>query len=155
MRLWVISPERLWRASIALQRRGHWLLAFCVKQLNTLLYHNSLSPAASVGEGLHLGHYSLAIVVNGNVVIGERVKIWHNVTLSVRSPAQLIIEDDVKIGTGAIVLAPHRSVLRIGAGARVGAGTVVTRDVPAGATIVGAAPRLVSGEDAHESAPEG
>jgi serine O-acetyltransferase len=152
MRLWLISPERLWRLSIALQHRGHWVLAFWTKQLNTLLYHNSLSPAASVAADIHLGHYGLGVVVNGKVVIGERVKIWHNVTLTVRTRAQLVIEDDVKIGTGAIVIAPPRNVLRIGAGARVGAGTVVTSDVPPGATIVGAAARVVERGDTSASA---
>ena len=45
----------------------------------------------------------------------------------------MIIEDDVWIGIGAIVL----KGTRIGRGARVGAGAVVTRDVAAGATVAG------------------
>jgi acetyltransferase-like isoleucine patch superfamily enzyme len=45
----------------------------------------------------------------------------------------VIIEDDVWIGIGAIIL----KGTRIGRGARVGAGAVVTRDVPAGATVAG------------------
>jgi serine O-acetyltransferase len=144
MRLWVISPERLWLLSIALQKRGHWVVAFWVKQLNTLLYHNSLSQAASVASDIHLGHYSLGIVINGDVVIGQRVKIWHNVTLSVRGGrGRVIIGDDARIGTGAIVIAPPRRVLRIGPGAKVGAGTVVTHDVPAGATVVSAPTRVI------------
>ena len=81
-KLWLISPERLWLLSIALQRRGHWMPAFAVKQLNTILYHNSLAPGASVGADIALGHYSHGIVINSNVEIGRRVKIWHNVTLT-------------------------------------------------------------------------
>ncbi|HYB23125.1 MAG TPA: hypothetical protein VED41_04965, partial [Solirubrobacteraceae bacterium] len=77
-RFWVFSPERLWLASIALRKRGHWVLAFWLKQLNTLLYHNSLAPAASVGPDLQLGHNSIGIVVTGNCELGSRVKIWHN-----------------------------------------------------------------------------
>ena len=41
------QPERLWLLSIALHRSGRWRLAFAVKQLNTILYHNSLAPAAT------------------------------------------------------------------------------------------------------------
>jgi acetyltransferase-like isoleucine patch superfamily enzyme len=45
----------------------------------------------------------------------------------------VVIEDDAWIGIGAIVL----KGVRIGAGARVEAGAVVTRDVPSGATVAG------------------
>jgi serine O-acetyltransferase len=81
-RFWVFSPERLWLLSIALQTRGRWVLAFWVKQANALLYHNSLAPGAVVARDIWLGHNSIGIVVTSNCVIGERVKIWHNVTLS-------------------------------------------------------------------------
>lgn len=155
-KLWLISPERLWLFSIALHRRGHWVLAFWVKQLNTILYHNSLSPGASVSPDISLGHYSHGIVINSNTVIGQRVNIWHNVTLTGRreasrsraqrrtgsgrsgpgSPARILVEDDVMIGVNAVIVAPRGRGLRIGRGARIGAGAVVTEDVPAGATVV-------------------
>ncbi len=171
-RLWVFSPERLWLGSIALRKRGHWMLAFWLKQVNTLLYHNSLAPVASVSPDIHLGHNSIGIVVTGSCEIGERVKIWHNVTLSAgrrvrvspRSspagaanstgtpsysgpPSRIIIEDSVKIGANAVVIAPRGRTLRIGRGARIGAGTVVTKDVPAGGTMVGPPARLVEQEE--------
>lgn len=52
----------------------------------------------------------------------------------------VVIEDDVHLGIGAIVL----KGVRIGAGARVGAGAIVTRDVPSGATVEGN-PAIVTG----------
>jgi serine acetyltransferase len=170
-RLWVMSPERLWLASSALSGRGHWVLAFWLKQLNGFIYHNSLAPGASVSPDVFLGHNGLGIVVNRNVEIGKRVTIWQNVTLAAGRPerrrwrderdgdeqpptapangkppgprARIVIEDDVKIGANAVVIAPRGTTLRIGQGARVGAGTVVTEDVPAGAMIVGAVPRVL------------
>jgi serine O-acetyltransferase len=154
-RLWLFSPERLWLLSIALNRRGHWRLAFAVKQLNTILYHNSLAAGASVAPDVLLGHYGHGIVVGANVEIGRRVKIWHNVTLTagrrapaetahpVGPPAKLIIEDGVRIGANAVVIAPRGRELRIGRGARIGAGVVVTKDVPARATVVTAPPRVL------------
>jgi serine acetyltransferase len=147
-KLWLISPERLWALSRMLHRRGHWLLAFWVKQLNTALYHNSLSPGAIVGADVLLGHYSHGVVVNSNVEIGDRVKIWHNVTLTAGRPprrdgkrldgppARIVIENGVKIGTNAVVVAQRGQCLRIGRGARLGAGVVVTQDVPSRATVV-------------------
>jgi serine O-acetyltransferase len=167
-RMWVFSPEQLWLASIALAQRGHWILAFWLKQVNGLIYHNSLSPGARVGRDVWLGHNSLGIVVNANVEIGNNVLIWHHVTLAAGRPgrggredgangravaeregpgvARIVIEDNVTLGTGAIVIAPRGTTLRIGAGARIGAGTVVTADVPPKARLVGARPRIV-GED--------
>jgi serine O-acetyltransferase len=166
MRLWVISPEKLWLMSIALHRRGHWMLAFSVKQVNTFLYHNSLGPGASVGPDILLGHYSHGIVVTSNAVIGRRVKIWHNVTLSAgrtlrpgqpKPPGpqpQIIVEDDVKIGTNAVIIAPRGRSLRIGRGARIGAGAIVTDDVPAGATVVPPPARVILREATGEASSE-
>jgi serine O-acetyltransferase len=154
-KLWLISPEKLWLISIALQRRGLWMAAFAVKQLNTILYHNSLAPGASVSPDVALGHYSHGIVVNRNVEIGRGVKIWHNVTLTAGRPARggapgeerslsrIVLEDGVKIGTNAVVIAPRGQTLTIGRGARIGAGAIVTESVPAGATVVSPPSRVL------------
>jgi len=154
MKLWLISPEKLWLFSIALQRRGLWVAAFAVKQLNTILYHNSLAPGASVSPDVSLGHYSHGVVVNRNVEIGRRVKIWHNVTLTagrieraddgrVGPRARIVIEDDVKIGANAVIIAPRGETLSIGRGARIGAGAIVTESVPAGATVISPPSRVL------------
>jgi serine O-acetyltransferase len=170
-RLWLFSPERLWLLSIRLLSRGHWVLAFWVKQLNTFLYHNSLAPGASVSPDISLGHNSIGIVISGNVEIGRGVHVWHNATLTggrrERSRAKpsgdgssseagdrprqtptgprsrIIVEDHVKIGAGSVVIPPRGHTLRIGRGASIGAGTVVTEDVPPGATVVGQRPRTL------------
>jgi serine O-acetyltransferase len=143
-----LSPERLWLLSIALWARGHRRLATLVRNVNSALYRNSLPPGASVSPDIKLGHHGLGIVVHPNVVIGRRVKIWHNVTIATRagakSPYRIVIEDDVKIGANAVVISPHRTDLRIGRGARIGAGAVVSRDVPPGHTVVSAPVRVLS-----------
>jgi serine O-acetyltransferase len=179
-RWWVLSPERLWLTSIALCDRDHWVLAFWLKQLNSFLYHNSLAPGASVSPDIHLGHNSLGIVINRNVQIGRGVTIWHNVTLAAGRPekrparetgrrggdqatrgradrergprAQIIIADHVKIGANAVVIAPRARTLRIGMGARIGAGAVVTHDVPAGATVIAPAMRVLPKGSLEEAA---
>ena len=161
-KLWVLSPEKLWLISIALQRRGLPIAALAVKQLNTILYHNSLAPGASVSPDIRLGHRSHGIVVNRSVEIGRGVKIWHNVTLTAGRPArreggracgpraEIVVEDWVKIGSGAVVIAPRGERLRIGRGARIGAGAIVTRDVPAGATVVSPPARVLLAGQAEE-----
>jgi serine O-acetyltransferase len=167
-KLWLLSPERLWLTSIALQRSGRWRSAFVLKQLNTILYHNSLAPGASVSSDIALGHYSHGIVINRNVEIGRRVKIWHNVTLTAGRPARgaespetrsrILVEDDVRIGTNAVLIAPRGGTLRIGRGARIGAGAIVTESVPDGATVVSPPARVLlkdaGGADAQTSGAE-
>jgi serine O-acetyltransferase len=147
-----MTPVRLWRLSTALRSHGLRRTAQWVKKLNSALYHNSLAPGAVVSPDLRFGHHGFGTMIHSNVVIGERVKIWHNVTIAVRASAKsshrIIIEDDVRIGANSVIISPYEGSLRIGRGARIGAGAVVSRDVPAGATVISAPPRvLLRGED--------
>ncbi|MGO9489037.1 MAG: serine O-acetyltransferase [Solirubrobacteraceae bacterium] len=147
-----MSPERLWMLSIALNKRGYKRMALWVKKLNSVIYHNSLSPGARVSPDIHFGHHGFGTMVHSNVVIGKRVRIWHHVTIAVRSrsewadPHAIVIEDDVHIGANSVIISPREGSLRIGKGARIGAGTVVFRDVPPGATVVSVPPRVLSAD---------
>ena len=154
-----MSPERLWMISIALRRRGFRRLALLVKKINSVIYHNSLAPGASVSPDIRFGHHGFGTMVHSNVVIGRRVKIWHNVTIAVRSrsgwatPHGITIEDDVKIGANAVIISPLEGSIRIGRGARIGAGVVVTRDVPPGATVVSVPVRVIEAGQRELSDP--
>lgn len=149
-----MSPERLWRLSAALRRRGHRRLALMVKKLNSVIYHNSLAPGADFSPDIKFGHHGFGTVVHSNVTIGKRVTIFQNVTIAVRSstgsPHRIIIEDDVNIGANSVVISPNEGSLRIGRGARIGAGAVVAEDVPAGATVVSAPARVLGGAPAPD-----
>jgi len=144
-----MSPERLWLISIALRKRVFKRTALLVKKLNSVIYHNSLAPAARVSPDISFGHHGFGTMIHSNVEIGRGVKIWHNVTIAVRStsawatPHGIMIEDEVSIGANAVIVSPHEQTLRIGRGARIGAGAVVTKDVPAGATVVSASVRVL------------
>jgi serine O-acetyltransferase len=144
---WVLRPERLWLASTVLYRRGYRKAAFALKQLNWLIYGNSLHPGATVAPDVNLGHNSMGIVVDAPVTLGRRVKLWHNVTITARHTREqlgsIIIDDDAMIGAGAVVVCRRGQTLRIGRGARIGAGAVVTDDVPPRATFVAAPGRLI------------
>ncbi len=150
-----MGPVRLWRLSIALQKRGLRPLAVFVKNLNSWIYHNSLPPGAEVGPGFRFGHHGFGTVIHTNVVIGRKVLIFQNVTIAMRSgsnsPYRIYIEDEVLIGANAVVISPHRGDLRIGHGARIGAGAVVNGDVPPGSVVV-SAPAVVISPDGTRSA---
>ncbi|HEY4374002.1 MAG TPA: serine acetyltransferase [Burkholderiales bacterium] len=76
------------------------------------------------------------IIIHSKAQIGNGVVIMQHVTLGGRVPGKNeapVIEDGVYLGAGARIL----GLVHIGRGAVVGANAVVTRDVPAGATVVG------------------
>ena len=117
-----MSPERLWKLSAALWP-AHRRLALLVKKFNSAIYHNSLPPNVSFQPDIRFGHHGFGTVIHSNVVIGRRVWIWHNVTITVHaastSPHRIVIEDDVRIGANSVIIAPAERSLRIGRGARI------------------------------------
>lgn len=129
----VLSARRLWLLSVALHRSGHRRLGRIVKNINSILYHNSLHSEVELSADIELGHHGIGTVVHPKVVIGRKVKIFQNVTMAVRPPTgdgQIVIEDNAVVGANAVIMTPSTKSVRIGYGSRVGAGAVVTRDVP-------------------------
>ncbi len=62
-----MSPERLWRLSTALRRRGYRRLALMVKKVNSAIYHNSLAPAVVFSPDIRFGHHGFGTVIHSNV----------------------------------------------------------------------------------------
>jgi acetyltransferase-like isoleucine patch superfamily enzyme len=100
----------------------------------------------SIGSQVDIGEF-VVLRANGGMRIGDRVLIAAHATLTTRGhpilppryghtvDAPIVIEDDVWVGAAAVVLPG----VTIGRGSIVGAGAVVTKDVPA-ETIVGGVP---------------
>lgn len=96
-----------------------------------------LCPFVTLASNIRIGrqfHANLYSYVEHDCEIGDYVTF----APAVKCNGNIVIEDHAYIGTGAIIKQgkPGRP-LRIGRGAVVGMGAVVTRDVPAGATVVG------------------
>ena len=109
------------------------LLAFAIQ----VVFGASLPPETRLPDDLVLHHHGLGVVIHPNVTIGRGCQLQHHACLATdvarRDPRTMIVGDDVAIGAHAIVLGP----VRIGTGAMIGAGAVVTRDVPPGTTVGG------------------
>ena len=96
-----------------------------------LCHHTTITASARIGRHFHANIYSY---VAHDSIIGDFVTLAPRVCVN----GNTIVEDDVYIGTGAILKqgTPEKP-LRIGKGAVVGMGAVVTKDVAPGSVVVG------------------
>lgn len=119
----------LWEAGAPLLPR---FIAFVSRSVTGIEIH----PAAKIGSEFFIDHGS-GVVIGETAEIGDRVTLYQGVTLGGTGFAQgkrhPTIEDDVTVGSGAKLLGP----IRVGHGAKVGANTVVIKDVPPNSTVVG------------------
>ena len=136
----------LHRVAHALQQRGVAFLPRLISQLARFFTGIEIHPGATLGRGFFIDH-GMGVVIGETAEIGDWVMIYQGVTLGgtgkqtgKRHPT---LEDNVVIGVGAIVLGD----ITIGAGARVGGGAVVVKDVPPHATAVGVPARVVATRD--------
>jgi serine O-acetyltransferase len=140
------SPECLWSLSRALHRRGLRRIARVVKVFNYLMHRALLPSEAIVGNNLTLEHYGLGIVIHPNVTIGDDCRIYHHVTIAgempLDAPERVVIGNRVTIGVNAVILPRGYQGLTVGDDAIIGAGAVVTRDVPPGAVMIGVPARI-------------
>jgi serine O-acetyltransferase len=118
------------------QRPGLRLAARVLSQWNRSLTGVEIHPGATIGRRFFIDH-AMGVVIGETAEIGDDVMLYHGVTLGGRSLQRVkrhpTLEDGVTVGAGARILGP----IVIGAGAQVGANSVVVRDVPAGAVVVG------------------
>lgn len=128
------SPEQLWSLSRGLYQRGFKLPARLIKTLNWLIHKCLLPFEAKVGKDILLEHYALGIVIHPQVEIGDRCRIYHHVSLAaeswIGSPHKIILGNDVVIGAHSIIVARPNTTLRVGDGSILGAGSVLTKDIP-------------------------
>ena len=131
-----------WRVSNWLWRHDHRDAALLFQNETSNVLQVSIHPAARIGSSVYLDH-ATGIVIGANVVIGDEVTILQSVSIgrSVELPARSPrIGRGVYIGAGATILGD----ISIGDFAKIGAGTVVTSNVPGGCTAVGNPARLTN-----------
>ena len=135
-------------------RLAHWLhlhhcrfLARLVSQLSKFLTGIEIHPGATIGRRLVIDH-GTGIVIGETAEIGDDCLLYQGVTLGgtgkdvgKRHPT---LGNNVMVGSGAKVLGPFK----VGNNARIASNSVVLREVPDHATVVGVPGRVVkiSGE---------
>ena len=134
------------RLAHTLWTRGFLLPARLLSQFARWLTGIEIHPGANLGEGVFIDH-GMGVVIGETATVGDNVMMYQGVTLGgtgkERGKRHPTVEDDAIIGVGASVL----GAVTIGEGARVGAGSVVLKDVPAHTTAVGIPARAVSWRD--------
>ena len=130
-------------------RRAHWcynhkmfflaraISQHCVKQTNIEIH-----PGAQIGRRFFIDH-GTGVVIGETAIIGDDCTIYQGVTLGgtgkdtgKRHPT---LGNNVLVGAGAKVLGPFT----VGRNAKIGAGSIVLKEVPPNATVVGIPGRVV------------
>jgi serine O-acetyltransferase len=136
-----------------LHRLAHWLWRHGLKLIARLVSYWSrawtgvdIHPGARIGRRVFIDH-GMGVVIGETAEVGNDVLLYQGVVLGGTSlekgKRHPTVQDGVVIGAGAIVLGP----ITVGANARIGAGSVVVKDVPAGATVVGVPARMAGRRD--------
>ena len=135
---WVAGP--LWRVGLK------WLGRLC-SQTMRFATGIEIHPGATIGRRLFIDH-GMGVVIGETAEIGDDCTLYHGVTLGGvawnKGKRHPTLGAGVTVGAGAKILGPFL----VGAGARVGSNSVVVKEVPAGATVVGIPARVVEGLEA-------
>lgn len=135
-------------------RIAHWFynrklyfIARVISQLSRFVTGIEIHPGAKIGRRCFIDH-GMGVVIGETCEIGDDVILYQGVTLGGTGHEQgkrhPTIKDEALIAAGAKVLGS----ITIGAGSKVGAGSVVLKDVPDHSTVVGIPGRVVVREGA-------
>lgn len=135
--------------ALLLHRFCHWLYTLgipfiprFISQFSRFLTGIEIHPGAKIGKGVFIDH-GMGVVIGETAIVGDYALIYQGVTLGgtgkesgKRHPT---LGENVVVGAGAKVLGN----IYIGNDVRIGAGSVVLRDVPSDCTVVGVPGRIV------------
>ena len=136
-----------YRRAHKLYLKGHYFLARWISQRAARKTGIEIHPGATIGKGLFIDHGS-GVIIGETAIIGDNVTLYQGVTLGALSPRHghavtgkrhPTLGNNVLIGAGTKVLGP----VYIGDNARIGAGSVVLRNLPANCTAVGVPAEVV------------
>ena len=119
-----------------------WLVARWLSQIARWLTGIEIHPAAEIGRRLFIDH-GMGVVIGETAIVGDDVTLYQGVTLGgtskERGKRHPTLEQNVVVGGGAKILGN----IIIGKNCRIGAGSVVLRNVPENSTVVGVPGHIV------------
>lgn len=137
-------------------RLAHWLwvrefffLGRFISHLGRFFTGIEIHPGATIGKRFFIDH-GMGVVIGETAEIGDDVTIYHGVTLGGVSLEKVkrhpTVEDNVVIGSGAKVLGPFT----VKKNAKIGSNSVVVKEVPEDATVVGIPGKIVRKDSDEE-----
>ena len=131
-----------YRVAHKLYRKKHYFLARWVSQRATRKTGIEIHPGARIGKGLFIDHGS-GVIIGETAEIGDNVTLYQGVTLGgtgkEKGKRHPTLGDNVMVSAGAKVLGSFK----IGENSKIGAGSVVLKEVPPNCTVVGVPGRVV------------
>lgn len=125
-----------------LDRAGIPIVPRFLSNLNRFFTGIEIHPAAQIGKGFFIDH-GMGVVIGATAQVGDDVTLYQGVTLGgtslLHGKRHPTLGNNVVVGLNAAVL----GAITIGDNSRVGAGSVVVKDVPPNATVVGVPARVV------------
>ncbi|MEO4055289.1 serine O-acetyltransferase EpsC [Solibacillus sp. CAU 1738] len=123
-------------------KRRFYFIARVISQVSRFFTGIEIHPGAKIGRRFFIDH-GMGVVIGETCEIGDNVTLYQGVTLGgtgkEKGKRHPTLEDNVLVATGAKVLGS----ITIGENSKVGAGSVVLKDVPPNATIVGIPGKVV------------
>ena len=130
------------RLAHGLWKKRMFFLARFFSQISRFITGIEIHPGAVIGQRLFIDH-GMGVVIGETCEIGDNVTIYQGVTLGgtgkEKGKRHPTIEDNVLIASGAKILGS----MTIGKNSRIGAGSVVLKEVPPNSTVVGIPGRVV------------
>lgn len=130
------------RIAHAFFKRKFYFLARAISQISRFFTGIEIHPGAKIGRRFFIDH-GMGVVIGETCEIGDNVTVFQGVTLGgtgkERGKRHPTIKDNALIATGAKVLGS----ITIGENSKIGAGSVVLKEVPANSTVVGVPGRVV------------
>ncbi|TWT02724.1 serine O-acetyltransferase [Planococcus sp. CPCC 101016] len=119
-----------------------FFIARIISQISRFFTGIEIHPGAVIGRRFFIDH-GMGVVIGETCEIGDNVTLYQGVTLGgtgkERGKRHPTLEDNVLVATGAKVLGS----IVIGANSKVGAGSVVLKNVPMNSTVVGIPGKVV------------
>src|SRR5690625_2002284 len=130
------------RIAYGFYKRNLFFIARVISQLSRFITGIEIHPGAQIGRRFFIDH-GMGVVIGETCEIGDNVTIYQGVTLGgtgkEKGKRHPTLKDNVLVATGAKVLGS----ITIGEHAKIGAGSVVLKDVPEYSTVVGIPGRVV------------